>query len=61
MNSVENKWFWYLILNYACDAMKWNYSTIELAARLLWVICLLIITAVSKLGIGDTLKYRNLQ
>jgi len=34
MNSVENKWFWYLILNYVHDALKWNYSTIELATRL---------------------------
>jgi len=61
MNSVQNKWFWYLILNYAYDALKWNYSTIELAARLLWMMCLLITTAVSKLVIGDTLQYRNLQ
>ena len=32
---VENKWFLYLTLNYVCDTLKWNCSTIELAARLL--------------------------
>jgi hypothetical protein len=35
MNSVENQWFWHLKLNYACGALKWNYSTIELAASVL--------------------------